>query len=1236
MVRARKILIANRGVCASRIVKTCKEIGIGYTTIFTEEDYQSLHVTQSEEKYLVTSYMDIDEIIRLAKETLCDAIIPGYGFQAENPTFPRKCSEAGIIFVGPTAENMLHLGCKIAAKRIAEKNDVSLPTAPSSSVIKNIKDSISWATIIGYPVLLKPANGGGGIGIMLCENKEQLCKNFQICGKLCAKVFGNSDIYMEKYIPNARHIEVQVFGDGKGNVINLGERECSVQRRYQKLIEESPSTALTQEQRDQVCELAVRLCKLVNYQSVGTVEFIFDDVQKQFFFLEVNTRLQVEHRVTELRYCIDLVELMIRHAYEGTDLTRLFFQPQGHAIECRVYAENVLKNFMPSTGLITEISFSEESNVSGSRLVDTWVQCGCLVSSNYDSLLANIIQLAPSREQAIHSMLKTLNATIIAGPLNNLDYFRKFLMTDQFVKGETYTNEQNLLTYSVSFAEVIAPGLLTTVQDWPGRQGKGLWRIGVPPSGPMDHLASRVANRLVNNKETDAVLEITQYGPTLKFHLDTTVVITGASMETTLDDEPVRMWQRVQIKAGSILKIGNLSSNLGSRAYFAVAGGINVPKYLGSRATFPNGNFGGYQGRALKAGDMIAIGVPENNGTVERSINGVADKLDPSTITGEYGTNWSIGVLPGPHDNPEYLTDQDMHMFYTTQWRVHQNSNRLGIRLCGPSPEWARPNGGEGGNHPSNIHDCEYAIGTVNFTGNMPIIIGQDGPSLGGFVCPCTIVQSELWKIGQVKAGDTISFFKMTIEDAIKSRRKQNEYIRTLEWSPKEPDSSNPEFFPETKSVLRTIPESNTRPRLQIRMAGDSYILIEYGPMVLDLNLRFRVHILEQKLLRSNIDGLEESAPGVRSLQLRYNPLVLSLLTLIEIVTKVDNEITDISDQKIPTRILNLPMCFNYSGVNEAIEKYMKSVRAHAPYLPSNIEYIFKNNGLQGVEDVMERVFSASYMCIGLGDVYLGACCAVPVNPLHRLITSKYNPARTYTQEGTVGLGGSYMCIYPMNSPGGYQLIGRTLPIWNTFGNSNPKLFRKEKPWMLQMFDQIRFFPVSEGELDVMRSNFKSGALELEVENEMFDIAEYNSFVHGLSKEIECYRAAQKEAVNTMLKEEEKSLKLLGPDDEWDRDLITTQNGSSQSEISLPKGTVGIFAPVTGKIWEIALSEPGEAVLECQVVATVEAMKMECPCYSPVSGTVRQILTAVRQLVNQGDLIMIIDPIANENCGFEA
>ncbi len=767
-----------------------------------------------------------------------------------------------------------------------------------------------------------------------------MSKKLPACRALCAKVFGSGDVFMEKFILKARHIEVQVFGDGNGNVIHFGERECSIQRRYQKLIEECPSPALTQERRDQVCEMAVRLCKSVKYQSVGTVEFLFDDVQQQFYFLEVNTRLQVEHRVTELLFGIDLVELMIRQAYKGIDLTQMSAQP-GHVIECRINAEDPSKNFMPTTGVVNKVMLSEESKRSRGCLMDTWINRGCIVTPNYDSLLANVIQWAPTREQAIQAMLNTLNTTIIAGPPNNLGYFREFLKTEQFVKRETYTNSVASFTYNPARVEVIKPGLLTTVQDWPGRQAKGLWRIGVPPSGPMDHLASRVANSIVNNKETDALLEITQCGPTLKFHMDTTVAITGASMEVILDDRQIKMWQKVLVNAGSVLKIGNLSSDLGSRAYLAIAGGFDVPKYLGSRATFPNGNFGGYQGRALRTGDMIPVGEPEkkteygfSNETLRWNVNVLAEKesvslnpeiafgsqngetlydnheitddsvtqenvvndriFNPSYITTQYSANWSIGVLPGPHANPEYLTDEDMNMFYATQWRVHQNSNRLGIRLCGPAPKWARPDGGEGGSHPSNIHDCEYAVGTINFTGNMPIIIGQDGPSLGGFVCPCTIVQSELWKIGQVKAGDTIRFFKMTIEEAIKSRREQNKFIKTLQWSCKQPDNSGAEPYPETKAVLRVIPESVTRPRLEIRLAGDSYILVEYGPMVLDLNFRFRVHFLEEKLLRSNITGLEETAPGVRSLQLRYNPLVLPLPILLEIVTKADEELRDI------------------------------------------------------------------------------------------------------------------------------------------------------------------------------------------------------------------------------------------------------------------------------------------------------------------------------------------------------
>ena len=236
---------------------------------------------------------------------------------------------------------------------------------------------------------------------------------------------------------------------------------------------------------------------------------------------------------------------------------------------------------------------------------------------------------------------------------------------------------------------------------------------------------------------------------------------------------------------------------------------------------------------------------------------------------------------------------------------------------------------------------------------------------------------------------------------------------------------------------------------MEVRLIGDTYIMVEYGAMVLDLNLRFRAHFLEQKLLDANIQGLEETAPGVRSLQVRYDPDKLSLQNLLNIVSTVDSQLPDVTSTNlsVKSRILYLPMCFNHSGVNGAIQRYIQTVRKEAPYLPSNIDFIAENIGLSGAEEVYEKVFSASYMCLGLGDVYLNSPCAVPINPLHRLVNPKYNPARTYTQEGTVGLGGAYMCMYAMASPGGYQLVGRTLPIWNTYGTGNKQnLFSRDKP----------------------------------------------------------------------------------------------------------------------------------------------------------------------------------------------
>ena len=300
----------------------------------------------------------------------------------------------------------------------------------------------------------------------------------------------------------------------------------------------------------------------------------------------------------------------------------------------------------------------------------------------------------------------------------------------------------------------------------------------------------------------------------------------------------------------------------------------------------------------------------------------------------------------------------------------------------------------------------------------------------------------------------------------------------------------------------------------------------------------------------------------------------------------------------------------------------MKSVRSSAPYLPSNIEYTAKNNGLTGAQEIKDKVFNASYMCLGLGDVYLGACCAVPVNPLHRLVTSKYNPARTYTQEGTVGLGGSYMCIYPMASPGGYQLIGRTLPIWDTFAVSS-KLFSRNKPWLLEMFDQIQFFEVTEPELDRLRAEFVAGRLQIDVRSEEFNIAKYNVFLKSTEAETKSYREIQEAASNAILQEEEKSLAVLKHSEKTGKkDLKLCEKPDADV---VPLGCEEVRALVTGNVWDIKVTV-AQSVLKDEMLLTIEAMKMECSCRSPIAGQVVKVMVEVGQFVHQGELLITVSP----------
>lgn len=316
-------------------------------------------------------------------------------------------------------------------------------------------------------------------------------------------------------------------------------------------------------------------------------------------------------------------------------------------------------------------------------------------------------------------------------------------------------------------------------------------------------------------------------------------------------------------------------------------------------------------------------------------------------------------------------------------------------------------------------------------------------------------------------------------------------------------------ILPASDAVVDLIPEGQGQPQVVYRLAGDAYLLVEYGEAVLDLNLRFKVHSLEQSIKSTCIEGLLETVPGVRSLLIKYDPLQLTLGKLLDSLKAIEASLLPIEEVEVPSRVVHLPIAFHDRWTREAIGKYMQSVRAEAPYLPDNMEFVARCNGSENIEQVVTYLQATQHLVVGLGDVYLGAPCAVPLDPRYRLVVPKYNPARMYTPEGAVGIGGAYICIYPMESPGGYQLIGRTLPIWNTF-QTTPAF--DKAPWLLRFFDRIQFESVSEAELEKAREAMLNGSYTLQIENETFSIKQYNEFLDSVRDEAEAFKAKQQAA----------------------------------------------------------------------------------------------------------------------------
>jgi urea carboxylase len=649
----RKVLIANRGVIACRIIRTLRGMGVSPVAVYSEADRHSLHVAAADSAVLIgpspaaESYLNQRAILEAARSTGASAIHPGYGFLSENAAFAEACEDHRVVFLGPTPSQMRALGLKHSAREIAAREDV--PLLPGTGLLLDLSHALEEAERCGYPVILKSTAGGGGIGMRVCRTPDSMAEDFSAAVRLGAANFGQSGVYLERFVEKARHIEVQIFGDGVGHVIALGERDCSAQRRNQKVIEETPAPGLKPEVRRQLLQTAERLTRALKYRSAGTVEFLYDSDREEFFFLEVNTRLQVEHGVTEQTTGVDIVEWMVRlGAGELPPLEGLRPTPRGASIQARIYAEDPAHAFRPSTGILTQVV------VPAGVRCETWVEDGAEITPYYDPMLAKIIVHGDTRDAAVLRLREALQAARFDGVETNLDYLRSVVEDAEFAAGGFPTTLLNRIFYRPRAFEVLEAGTQTTVQDYPGRLG--YWHVGVPPSGPMDSLAFRLANRLVGNPETAAALECTISGPTLRFHSEAVIAIAGADMRATLDGQAAPSWQAIHVQAGSTLQLGPVA-DAGLRTYIAFRGGVDVPEYLGSRATFILGKFGGHSGRTLRPGDMLRWG--DDNATL-----GPPQNRLPGSEIPRYAHEWDIAVMYGPHGAPDFFTPEDIETIF--------------------------------------------------------------------------------------------------------------------------------------------------------------------------------------------------------------------------------------------------------------------------------------------------------------------------------------------------------------------------------------------------------------------------------------------------------------------------------------------------------------------------------------------------------------------------------------------
>ncbi len=436
-----RVLIANRGEIAVRVIRACRELGVRTVAVYSQADEKSLHVQLADEAICIgpaatkDSYLKIANIISAAEVADVDAIHPGYGFLSENAHFAEVCESCNIAFIGPTPENIRRMGDKVVARDTMKKAGVPV-TPGSDGAVKTKEDALVVAKKIGYPVLIKASAGGGGKGMRVARNDVSLIQSFMTASSEADRAFGNPAVYIEKYVENARHIEVQVVGDGHGSVVHLGERDCSIQRRHQKLLEESPSPALTADVRKKLYRAAVRAAEAVKYRNAGTIEFLYDVNAREFYFMEMNTRIQVEHPVTEEVTGVDLVkEQILLAAGHKLSFSQKDIEPKGHAIELRINAENPYKNFTPSPGRVNFLNFPGGRGVR----VDSHVYNGYEISPYYDSMIAKLIVRGRNRTEAISLMSRALQEFSIEGVSTTAPLGQALMADARFVRGEYNT-----------------------------------------------------------------------------------------------------------------------------------------------------------------------------------------------------------------------------------------------------------------------------------------------------------------------------------------------------------------------------------------------------------------------------------------------------------------------------------------------------------------------------------------------------------------------------------------------------------------------------------------------------------------------------------------------------------------------------------------------------------------------------------------------------------------------------